>query len=139
MPHFAAGPRLAFSVKVQVRARLAYDGEPVIGIRADQIAHPDFGSGTWDGAPIGIPYTTVSGTLPAGDYGSSCTFNSLVGCTLNGNWTIRVTDGGPRADWADPDPVPAPVTRATRPSTPPSTARSAPAPKSRCRIICDGS
>jgi hypothetical protein len=23
--------------------------------------HPDFGSGTWDGGPIGIPYTTVSG------------------------------------------------------------------------------
>ena len=24
--------------------------------------HPDFGSGTWNGGPIGIPYTTVSGT-----------------------------------------------------------------------------
>jgi hypothetical protein len=24
--------------------------------------HADFGSGTWDGGPIGIPYTTVSGT-----------------------------------------------------------------------------
>ena len=24
----------------------------------------DFGSGTWNGGPIGIPYTTVPGTLP---------------------------------------------------------------------------
>jgi hypothetical protein len=26
--------------------------------------HPDFGSGTWEGAPIGIPLTIVSGTQP---------------------------------------------------------------------------
>jgi hypothetical protein len=26
--------------------------------------HPDFGSGTWDGGPIGIPFTTVSDTQP---------------------------------------------------------------------------
>jgi len=26
--------------------------------------HPDFGSGSWDGGPIGIPYTIVSGTQP---------------------------------------------------------------------------
>ncbi len=26
--------------------------------------HADFGSGTWDGGPIGIPYTTVLGTQP---------------------------------------------------------------------------
>jgi hypothetical protein len=26
--------------------------------------HPDFGSGTWNGAPIGIPFTTVPGTQP---------------------------------------------------------------------------
>ncbi len=26
--------------------------------------HADFGSGTWDGFPIGIPYTTVPGTQP---------------------------------------------------------------------------
>src|SRR5580704_13576874 len=24
--------------------------------------HPDFGSGTWDGGPIGIPFITVPGT-----------------------------------------------------------------------------
>jgi hypothetical protein len=26
------------------------------------LVHPDFGSGIWDGAPIGIPYVTVQGT-----------------------------------------------------------------------------
>jgi hypothetical protein len=26
--------------------------------------HPDFGSGTWDGSPIGIPFTTVGGGQP---------------------------------------------------------------------------
>jgi hypothetical protein len=26
--------------------------------------HPDFGSGTWDGGPIGIPYNVVPGTQP---------------------------------------------------------------------------
>ena len=31
---------------------------------ADTGLHPDFGSGTWDGGPIGIPYGTVSGTQP---------------------------------------------------------------------------
>ncbi|MFX8512381.1 hypothetical protein ABTM04_21125, partial [Acinetobacter baumannii] len=26
--------------------------------------HADFGSGTWNGAPIGIPYVVVSGSQP---------------------------------------------------------------------------
>jgi hypothetical protein len=30
-------------------------------IGLDAYLHPDFGSGTWQGAPIGIPYVTVSG------------------------------------------------------------------------------
>ncbi len=29
--------------------------------------HPDFGSGTWDGGPIGIPYNVVPGTQPKVD------------------------------------------------------------------------
>jgi len=33
-------------------------------IGATKGLHPDFGSGTWDGGPIGIPYTVVSGTQP---------------------------------------------------------------------------
>lgn len=31
----------------------------ITGIGANTGLHPDFGSGTWDGFPIGIPYTTV--------------------------------------------------------------------------------
>jgi hypothetical protein len=37
----------------------------VNSIGANVSVHPDFGSGTWDGGPIGIPYTTVPGTQPA--------------------------------------------------------------------------
>ncbi len=36
----------------------------VNAIGAATSIHPDFGSGTWDGGPIGIPYTTVPGTQP---------------------------------------------------------------------------
>ncbi|MBE0698612.1 MAG: hypothetical protein IH586_16970 [Anaerolineaceae bacterium] len=34
------------------------------GLGADTHVHADFGSGTWDGGPIGIPYTVVPGTQP---------------------------------------------------------------------------
>jgi hypothetical protein len=33
-------------------------------IGATQYVHPDFGSGIWDGSPIGIPYVSVPGTQP---------------------------------------------------------------------------
>jgi parallel beta-helix repeat protein len=33
-------------------------------IGANTDLHPDFGSGTWEGSPIGIPFTTVPGTQP---------------------------------------------------------------------------
>jgi len=33
-------------------------------IGANAGLHPDFGSGTWDGGPIGIPYNIVSGAQP---------------------------------------------------------------------------
>ena len=33
-------------------------------IGASKSLHPDFGSGTWNGGPIGIPYTLVPGTQP---------------------------------------------------------------------------
>lgn len=36
----------------------------------------------------------LAGTLPAGDYRASGGFDPLVGCGLNGAWTIRATD-----DW----------------------------------------
>ena len=33
----------------------------ISGIGIEKHLHPDFGSGTWDGAPIGIPYVVVAG------------------------------------------------------------------------------
>lgn len=36
----------------------------VATIGADKPVHPDFGSGTWEGGPIGIPYTTVLSSQP---------------------------------------------------------------------------
>lgn len=36
----------------------------VASIGATTGLHPDFGSGTWDGGPMGIPYNTVSGNPP---------------------------------------------------------------------------
>src|SRR5438105_4050861 len=33
----------------------------VASIGAGTALHPDFGAGLWDGGPIGIPFTTVSG------------------------------------------------------------------------------
>lgn len=36
----------------------------VATIGAARTVHPDFGSGLWEGSPIGIPYTVVPGTQP---------------------------------------------------------------------------
>src|SRR6476646_5813035 len=36
----------------------------VATIGATRPAHPDFGSGLWDGGPIGIPFIEVPGTQP---------------------------------------------------------------------------
>jgi len=36
----------------------------ISAIGADKGVHPDFGSGLWEGAPIGIPYNVVPGTQP---------------------------------------------------------------------------
>jgi hypothetical protein len=36
----------------------------VATIGANNYVHPDFGSGTWNGEPIGIPYVDVPGTQP---------------------------------------------------------------------------
>jgi hypothetical protein len=36
-------------------------------IGSESYLHADFGSGTWNGGPIGIPYTTVPGTQPKVD------------------------------------------------------------------------
>ncbi len=39
----------------------------VATIGANAYLHPDFGSGTWEGEPIGIPYVDVPGTQPLVD------------------------------------------------------------------------
>ena len=36
----------------------------IVTIGEDRGVHPDFGSGLWEGAPIGIPYNIVPGTQP---------------------------------------------------------------------------
>src|SRR6185295_3144258 len=36
--------------------------DQIIARFASSIIHADFGSGTWDGAPIGIPYVVVCGS-----------------------------------------------------------------------------
>ena len=44
---------------------VAANSSAIIGsIGADTGLHPDFGSGLWDGAPIGIPITIVRGGVP---------------------------------------------------------------------------
>ncbi len=73
-PIAVAGPTLAgcpiFPASNVWNARV--DLLPVDPKSADYIAtigpgaglHPDFGSGTWDGGPIGIPYAVVPGSQP---------------------------------------------------------------------------
>jgi hypothetical protein len=47
------------------RAPVARDSATLIGsIGMDAGFHADFGSGTWDGGPIGIPFTVVAGGQP---------------------------------------------------------------------------
>jgi hypothetical protein len=43
----------------------ADSAEYVATIGAAATVHPDFGSGEWEGGPIGIPYTTVATSQPA--------------------------------------------------------------------------
>jgi len=42
----------------------ARSAEYVATIGSDVGLHPDFGSGTWDGGPIGIPFAVVAGSQP---------------------------------------------------------------------------
>lgn len=42
----------------------ANSAQYVATIGANATAHPDFGSGLWDGGPIGIPFVTVPGSQP---------------------------------------------------------------------------
>lgn len=66
---------------------VAPDSDAIIArIGADRGLHPDFGSGLWEGAPIGIPYVVVGSGQPA--------------------VTVGFTDYG---DESDPGPYPLPA------------------------------
>jgi len=53
-----------WNVPVDALPRDANSDAYVTTIGADAHVHADFGSGTWDGGPIGIPYVDVPGTQP---------------------------------------------------------------------------
>src|SRR5581483_12156000 len=42
----------------------ANSAQLIASIGLDAPLHPDFGSGTWDGGPIGIPFDVVSSRTP---------------------------------------------------------------------------
>lgn len=68
----------------------------VASIGASATMHPDFGSGTYGGGPIGIPVTTV----PAGQAGARVTFQ-YAGESDKGPYPIprnALIEGGPNAD-----------------------------------------
>jgi hypothetical protein len=50
--------------RVDKRPVAANSAAIVASIGLDDSLHPDFGSGTWDGSPIGIPYNVVPATQP---------------------------------------------------------------------------
>jgi hypothetical protein len=64
------------------------EGAPVPGTGSDYCWTPTATNLSW------IPYANANavGTLPPGDYQSSQPLNGLLGCPLNGAWTIRVED-----------------------------------------------
>lgn len=63
---------------------------PIPGTGFDYCWTPNASNPTW------ITYANTilggSGTLPPGDYASYDPFSDLIGCPLNGEWTITVTD-----------------------------------------------
>jgi len=70
----AAGPTLAgcplfpanniWNARVDALPVHARSADYVASIGPDTGLHPDFGSGTWDGGPIGIPFNIVPATQP---------------------------------------------------------------------------
>ncbi|MEO1713721.1 MAG: proprotein convertase P-domain-containing protein, partial [Bacteroidota bacterium] len=63
-------------------------GDPVPGVGYEYCWTPDATAGTW----IEYSNTNNPGTLPAGDYNSADPLTNLLGCPLNGEWTISVQD-----------------------------------------------
>ena len=61
---------------------------PLQGIGFEYCFRPDATNGTWSE----FEQATGVNTLPAGDYNSLNSFDALLGCPLNGEWTITITD-----------------------------------------------
>ena len=62
--------------------------------------HADFGSGTWDGGPIGIPFVTVPGTQPK--YPATFTYQDE---SDTGPYAVPLNapiEGGSASDWRSP-------------------------------------
>jgi hypothetical protein len=53
-----------WNLRVDHLPRHPRSGEIISSIGRHEGLHPDFGSGLWQGSPIGIPYTTVPGDQP---------------------------------------------------------------------------
>lgn len=77
--------------------REVFLGEPIDlessveeGLGYDYCWTPNATNGTW----VEFPVTDLIGgkTLPAGDYSSFVSLDSLVGCPLNGQWTMTIED-----------------------------------------------
>ncbi|MEM6964909.1 MAG: proprotein convertase P-domain-containing protein [Bacteroidota bacterium] len=64
--------------------------EPIPGVGYEYCWTPDATNGTW----IEYANTTLggTGTLPPGNYNSFNPMSNLLGCPLNGEWTIQVED-----------------------------------------------
>lgn len=67
-------------------------GNPLNGLNSpgtgfDYWWAPDAPNNTWTQVAAGV------NTIPSGIYSSVQSFNSLLGCPLNGNWTIQICDG----------------------------------------------
>ena len=79
---------------------MVYLGDPIDldiltprpGVGFDYCWTPDATRGTWINYANRNFTLMGSGVLPAGDYNSYENLDKLVGCPLNGNWTINVTD-----------------------------------------------
>ncbi|MEL6864892.1 MAG: proprotein convertase P-domain-containing protein, partial [Bacteroidota bacterium] len=61
---------------------------PAPGVGFDYCWTPNANNSTW----TVYASSQQPGTLPAGDYAAHEAFSELLGCPLNGEWTLRVTD-----------------------------------------------
>ncbi len=85
-------------------------GSTYLGVPVDDEGDPDAQGTCWNycwspTATNGTWAENAGGTLPAGTYESVQPFSNLVGCPLNGTWTLTVTDlfaidNGFLCDWS---------------------------------------